>query len=46
MHQEKNLKKVEGIGNKIAQRIIRVINSGFETIKTDRHVTLKMDDGT
>ena len=41
---EEDLKKVEGIGNKIAQRIIRVINSGFETIKTDRHVTLKMDD--
>lgn len=41
---EEDLKKVEGIGNKIAQRIIRVINSGFETIETDRHVTLKMND--
>ncbi len=41
---EEDLKKVEGIGNKIAQRIMSVINSGFETIKPDRHVTLKMDD--
>ncbi|MDD3985502.1 MAG: DEAD/DEAH box helicase, partial [Methanobacterium sp.] len=41
---EEDLKKIEGIGNKIAQRIIRVINSGFETIKPDKHVTLKIDN--
>lgn len=41
---EEDLKKIEGIGNKIAQRIIRVVNSGFETIKPDKHVTLKIDN--
>ena len=41
---EDDLKRVEGIGDKIAKRILRVIDSGFKTIKADRHLTLKMDD--
>jgi ERCC4-related helicase len=41
---EDDLKRVEGIGDKIAKRILRVVDSGFKTIKTDRYLTLKMDD--
>ena len=41
---EEDLKRVEGIGDKIAKRILRVIDSGFKTIKTDRYLKLKMDD--
>lgn len=41
---EDDLKKVEGIGDKIAKRILRVVDSGFKTIKTDRYLRLKMDD--
>ncbi len=41
---ENDLKKVEGIGDKIAKRILRVIDSGFKTIKSERYLKLKMDD--
>jgi ERCC4-related helicase len=41
---EEDLKRVEGIGDKIAKRILRVIDSGFKTIKTERYLKLKMDD--
>lgn len=41
---EDDLKRVEGIGDKIAKRILRVVDSGFKTIKTDIYLTLKMDD--
>ncbi len=41
---EDDLKKVEGIGNKIAKRILRVVDSGFKTIKSERYLKLKMDD--
>ena len=41
---EDDLKRVEGIGDKIAKRILRVVDSGFKTIKADKHLTLKMDD--
>ena len=41
---EDDLKKVEGIGDKIAKSILRVVDSGFKTIKTDRYLRLKMDD--
>jgi Fanconi anemia group M protein len=41
---EDDLKRVEGIGDKIAKRILRVVDSGFKTIKTDRNLKLIMDD--
>ena len=41
---EDDLKKVEGIGDKIAKRILRVVDSGFKTIKSERYLKLKMDD--
>jgi ERCC4-related helicase len=41
---EDELKKVEGIGDKIAKRILRVVDSGFKTIKRERYLKLKMDD--
>ena len=44
MHLKNILKRVEGIGSKIAKRILRVIDSGFKTIKTDKYLKLKMDD--
>lgn len=40
---EDDLKRVEGIGDKIAQRIFRVVNSGFKTIETDKYMRLEMD---
>jgi len=41
---EDDLKKVEGIGNKIAKNILRVVNSGFKTIKTDKHLKIELKD--
>jgi ERCC4-related helicase len=41
---EDDLKKVDGIGDKIAKRILRVVDSGFKTIKNERYLKLKMDD--
>ncbi len=41
---EDDLKKVEGIGDKIAKRILRVVDSGFKTIKSERYLKLKMDN--
>ena len=41
---EDDLKRVEGIGDKIAKIILNVVDSGFKTINTDRYLTLKMDD--
>jgi ERCC4-related helicase len=40
---EDELMKVDGIGIKIAKNILRVIDSGFKTIKTDKYLKLKMD---
>jgi len=41
---EDDLKRVEGIGDKIAKIILNVVDSGFKTVNTDRYLTLKMDD--
>ncbi len=41
---EDELKKVEGIGHKIAKSILRVVDSGFKTIKTDKYYRLEMDN--
>jgi ERCC4-related helicase len=41
---EDELKKVEGIGDKIAKNILRVVNSGFKTIKTHKHLKLELKD--
>jgi ERCC4-related helicase len=41
---EDDLKKVEGIGDKIAKNILKVVDSGFKSIKTERYLKLKMDD--
>ena len=41
---EDDLKKVDGIGDKIAKRILRVVDSGFKTIKNERYLKLKMDN--
>lgn len=40
---EEDLKRVEGIGDKIAKRIIRVVNSGFKTIETDKYMRLDIN---
>lgn len=37
---EEDLKRIEGIGDKIAKRIVRVVNSGFKTIETDKYMRL------
>ena len=41
---EDELKKVDGIGDKIAKSISRVISSGYKTIKTDKHLKLKLEN--
>ena len=40
---EDDLKKVDGIGDKIAKSISRVVSSGYKTIKTDKHLKLKLE---
>jgi ERCC4-related helicase len=40
---EDELKKVDGIGDKIAKSISRVVSSGYKTIKTDKHLKLKLE---
>ena len=41
---EGELKKVEGIGDKIAKNILRVVDSGFKTLKSDEYLKLKLKD--
>jgi ERCC4-related helicase len=41
---EEDLKKVDGIGDKIAKSILRVVDSGFKTISGDKYVKLLVDD--
>jgi ERCC4-type nuclease len=41
---EEDLKKVEGIGDKIAKSIIRVVDSGFKTLKSEKYLTLDLKD--
>lgn len=40
---EDDLKRVEGIGDKIAKRIVSVVNSGFKTIETDKYMRLDIN---
>lgn len=39
---EEELKKVEGIGDKIAKNIIRVVDSGFKTLKSEKYLKLDL----
>ena len=41
---EEELKKVEGIGDKIAKSIIRVVDSGFKTLKREKYLKLELKD--
>ncbi len=41
---ENDLKKIEGIGDKIAERILNVVESSFKTIKNERYLMLKLDN--
>ncbi len=41
---EDELKKVEGIGDKIAKNILRVVDSGFKTLKGEKYLKLKLED--
>ncbi len=41
---EDDLKRVEGIGDKIAKNIRRVVDSGFKTLTTDKHYKLINND--
>ena len=39
---EEELKKVDGIGDKIAKNIIRVVDSGFKTLKSEKYLKLDL----
>ncbi|MTK64495.1 MAG: DEAD/DEAH box helicase, partial [Methanobacterium sp.] len=41
---EEELKKVDGIGDKIAKNIMRVVDSGFKTLKSEKYLKLDLEN--